>query len=144
MENENGDGDWEGSERREGKRRYVIDRRLAEKRKKYWWSLALPTIIGIVGAAIISWGAYVTHTTYGISAKYEQSFDKHVGRQLQLEATNDHRFELMQMDYNSKMAGLREDMNNGFSEMRNSQTDIYNLLINKQRFRIDEPLSNIR
>ena len=131
MENEN--EDWEGLERREGKRRYVVDRRLVEKRKKYWWTLALPTIIGIVGAAIISWGAYVTHTTYAISAKYEQTFDRHVGRQLQLEATNDHRFELMQMDYNNKMLGLRQDMNTGFKEMRDSQTDIYNLLIGKSQ-----------
>jgi hypothetical protein len=132
--------DWRGDERREAKRRDLIDRRGPERRKKYWWSMVLPTLIGIMGAAVISWGAYVTHTTYGISAKYESQFDQHIGRELQVEATNNHKLELMQMEYNDKMLILRKDMlilrkdmNEGFKEMRASQLDIYNLLLENRQ-----------
>ena len=124
--------DWSGEERREARRRYTLDRRELERRKKYWSSLILPVIIGIVATAIVSWGAFVTHVTYGISAKYEESFVKHVNDQLKKEAYNEHRLELIQAEHNAQMARLREDMNTGFKEIRAFQHDIYNLLAKKK------------
>ena len=121
--------EWEGEERRESKRRYTVDRRTLEKRKKYLSSVLVPTIIGLLGAGIISWGAYVTHTTYGISAKYEETFITHIKDQDIKDVVNDHKFENMQRDYNTKIIQLHDDMNDGFKEMRSSQKDIYNLLI---------------
>lgn len=124
--------EWEGEERRETRRRYTIDRRILERRKRYWSSLLLPVFVGIVVTAIVSWGAYVTHVTYGISAKYEESFVKHVREQLKKEAHNEHRLEMIQTEHNSQMARLRDDMNTGFKEIRAFQHDIYNLLAKKK------------
>lgn len=126
------DKDWEGDERREIKRRYTIDRRVLERRKRYWSSLLLPILIGTVATSIIAWGAYVTHITYGISAKYEQSFVKHVNEQLTKDALNEHRLEMIQSEHNLRMTSLRNDMNTGFKEMREFQHDIYNLILNKK------------
>jgi len=126
--------DWTGDERREYMRRYSGERRVVERRKKYWWSVVLPIILGLLGTGVISWAVYVTHTTYGISAKWEQSFGRHVQDQLQKEASDDHRIELMKIDHNSEMTSLRRDMNEGFKEIRGSQKDIYNLLL-KERSR---------
>ena len=124
--------DWLGEERRESRRRYTIDRRELERRKKYWSSLIFPVIIGIVATAIVSWGAFVTHVTYGISAKYEESFVKHVNDQLKKDAYNEHRLELIKAEHNAQMSRLREDMNTGFKEIRAFQHDIYNLLAKKK------------
>lgn len=107
-----------------------MDRRTLERRKRYWWSVVFPIVIGIIGTAIISWGAYVTHTTYGISAKYEQTFVTHIRDQLQKDADTNHKLEITKLEYNKELDELRKDMNEGFSEMRRAQTDIYNLIIN--------------
>lgn len=124
----NGEYDWEDKERREAKRRYTIDRRTVERRKKYWYNLFLPILLGVLGAGLVSWGAYVTHVTYGISAKYEESFVRHVADQLKKEALNDHKLELMQMEHSTQMTSLRDDMNTGFKEIRAFQHDIYNII----------------
>jgi hypothetical protein len=127
--------EWEGEERRQTKRRYTVDRRTLEKRKKYLSSVLVPTIIGLLGAGIISWGAYVTHTTYGISAKYEETFISHIENQDTKEIINDRKFESIQKDYNGKILQLHTDMNDGFKEMRSTQKDIYNLLIKQDSHR---------
>ena len=93
--------DWEGDERRESKRRDNSDRRILERRKRYWSSLILPILVGVIATAIVSWGAYVTHVTYGISARYEESFVKHVSAELKKDALNEHRLEMIQADHNS-------------------------------------------
>ena len=123
---------WEGEERREAKRRYTIDRRLLERRKKYWSTLLLPVLAGIIVTGILSWGAYVTHITYGISAKYEESFVKHIKDQLKKDALMDHKLELIQAEHNRQMIRLRDDMNTGFKEIRVFQRDIYSILVKQQ------------
>jgi hypothetical protein len=124
--------DWEGAERREVKRRYAQERRVTERRRKYIFSILLPIFIGLLGTGVISWGAYVTHTTYGISAKYEETFITHIDDQVVRDTVNDYKFESIQKDYNTKIMQLHNDMNDGFKEMRESNKDIYNLLINKR------------
>jgi len=124
--------DWGGEERRESKRRYTIDRRILERRKKYWSNLLLPVLAGIIVTGIISWGAYVTHITYGISAKYEESFVKHIKDQLKKDALTDHKLELIQAEHNRQMNRLRDDMNIGFKEIRVFQRDIYSILVKQQ------------
>ena len=126
------DMDWEGNERREAIRRDNNDRRVLERRKRYWVSLLLPILVGTIATAIVAWGAYVTHVTYGISAKYEQSFVKHVNEQLTKDALNENRLERIQAEYNSQMIRLQDDMNTGFKEMRAFQHDIYNLIVRKK------------
>jgi hypothetical protein len=120
---------WNGEERREVKRRHAVDRRLQERKKRYLWSIIFPVTIGIIGTAILSWGAYVTHVTYGISASYEETFKGHIQGQLVKEAEIAHKFELNKLEYTDKLTELRRDMNLGFKEMRNTQKNIYNLLI---------------
>jgi hypothetical protein len=127
-ENEEENDGWEGSERREAKRRYITDRRTFERRKKYLSSILIPTIIGLLGAGILSWGAYVTHTTYGISAKYEETFTTHIDNQVVRDTVNDYKFESMQKDYNTKIIQLNDDMNDGFKELRETQQNIYSIL----------------
>ena len=87
----------------------------------------------MLGGGVISWGAYVTHTTYGISARYEETFTTHIEDQNRNEKINDYRFENMQRDYNTKIIRLHDDMNDGFKEMRSSNKDIYNLLIKRDK-----------
>jgi hypothetical protein len=126
--------EWDGDEeRREAKRRQNIDRRMREKRKRYWMNLLVPIAISIGVGGIISWGVYVTHLTYGISARYEESFVKHVNDQIQKDAIYDHRLEMIQMDYSEKISGLRSDMASGLREIRQSQKEIYNLLLKHNR-----------
>jgi hypothetical protein len=127
--------EWEGEERRQIKRRYTVDRRTLEKRKKYLSSVLIPTFIGLLGAGIISWGAYVTHTTYGISAKYEETFISHIENQNTTDIINDRKFESIQKDYNGKILQLHIDMNDGFKEMRSTQRDIYDFLIKQDNNR---------
>lgn len=125
--------EWEGDERRETKRRYTFDRRTLERRKKYLSSILIPIFIALLGGGVISWGAYVTHTTYGISAKYEETFISHIKNQDTKEVINDRKFESIQKDYNGKILQLHTDMNDGFKEMRSSNKDIYNLLIKRDK-----------
>lgn len=123
--------DWEGDERREAKRRYTIDRRIIERRKKTLFALILPTILGILGAGIVSWGAYVTHATYSISAKYEETFVDHIDDQVITGAAQEARINDIVVDYNRKIVRLHDDMNDGFKEMRDIQNNIYNLLLQR-------------
>lgn len=125
------DQSWEGGNRREVKRRLDVDRRLLDRRKRYWWSVLFPIVIGIIGTAVLAWGAYVTNTTYGISAKYEQTFTSHIRDQLQKEADTNHEIELMKLRQASELQELRRDMKDGFKEVRSTQKDIYNLILNK-------------
>jgi hypothetical protein len=127
------DHGWEGDNRREIKRRFDIDRRSQERRKRYWWTVLFPLIIGIIGTAVLSWGAYVTHTTYGISAKYEQTFVSHIRNQIQKDADTDHKLEITKIEHARELDKIRKDMKDGFSEMRKSQDAIYNLIISQQR-----------
>jgi hypothetical protein len=120
---------WNGEvERRESKRRYTLDRRLYEKRKKYWINLLLPIVLGVVVTGIVSWAAYVTHLTYGISAKYEQSFVSHINDQLKKDALIEHKMELLQVNHDQDLRQLKEAMETGFKEMRSFQHDIYKIL----------------
>lgn len=123
---------WEGDNRREVKRRLDVDRRSQERRRRYWWTVLFPIIIGIIGTAVLSWGAYVTHTTYGISAKYEQTFVSHIRDQIQKDADTNHKLEITKIEQGQELDQLRKDMNEGFSDLRKSQQDIYNLIINQQ------------
>lgn len=123
--------DWKGEERREAHRRYTVDRRVSERRKKYWFGLLVPTIIGLLGAGIISWGAYVTHVTYNISAKYEETFLRHIEDQQEKESEAVAEVNRMESDQNEKMRVLREDMNAGFRDLRDTQRDIYSLLLDR-------------
>jgi hypothetical protein len=121
---------WDGEEeRRTMTRRELADRRAKERRRKYWFNLLVPIGLSIGIGGVISWGVYVTHLTYGISAKYEESFVKHVQDQLQKDAFYDHRLELLQIDYSEKISSLRSDMAEGLREIRDTQKDMYKLLL---------------
>jgi hypothetical protein len=121
------DEEWQGEERREARRRYTIDRRTFERRKKYWSSLLMPIIVGLIATSIVTWGAYVTHVTYGISAKYEETFVRHVAEQLKKDAEVDRRLNMIRSDYSNQMDRLRDDMNAGFKDLRDFQHDIYSI-----------------
>lgn len=118
-------------ERRRIHRRNRADRRLAERRKKYWWSVIFPIIIGVCVTALISWGAYVTHVTYTISANYETSFVRHVNNQVKKDAALELKIEMLRTDYTHKMNSMRADMNSGLKEIREANNRIYNLLIGR-------------
>lgn len=120
---------WEGSERREAKRRYTVDRRLYEKRKRAFVNFILPSVIGVVVAGLVSWGAYVTHTTYSISAKFEETFKSHIEEAAKDSIATTLRMDSIVNDYNDKLVSLHEDMNEGFRELRESQRNIFNLLL---------------
>jgi hypothetical protein len=134
----NEESDWNGMERREAKRRYTTDRRDLERKKKFWVNLLLPIVIGVGVTSIITWGAYVTHVTYGISAKYEQTFVAHLENQASEDIKDDIRMDAMVLDYNSKIVKLSETMKEGFDELREDNRIIYNLLVTHERNRIEE------
>lgn len=134
----NEESDWNGMERREAKRRYTTDRRDLERKKKFWVNLLLPIVIGVGVTSIITWGAYVTHLTYGISAKYEQTFVAHLESQAAEDVKDDLRMDSIVLDYNSKILKLSENMKEGFDELREDNRIIYNLLVTHERNRIEE------
>jgi hypothetical protein len=129
------DEDWNGVEQREARRRYTVDRRLAERRKRYWWSMILPIILGTGLAGLLSWGVYVTHVTYRISANYELSFVKHLERQVEKEFRLDHRLEVMKADFTNRTNLIRSDMTAGLKEIRDMQTTMYKILVQHERQR---------
>jgi len=135
---------WEGIDRRASRRRYLADRRAREKRKKYWWSVIFPIIVSICCGALISWGAYVTHVTYTISANYETSFLKFIEERAQKDASVEHEIEMLKTDYTNKLGLLRSDMTSqineirldmkaGMKEIRETNVRIYDLLLRVQR-----------
>jgi len=126
---------WAGLERREVRRRYIPDRRAAERRKRYWWSVVFPIILGACLTAVISWGAYVTHVTYSISANYEKTFVHHIEAQADKNALVEHKLELIKKDYTGGINAIRKDMTTGFSEIRNIQNAMYRLLLVRERDR---------
>lgn len=130
--------EWEGSERREVKRRYTPDRRELERKKKFWTNLLLPIVIGVAATSIITWGAYVTHVTYDISANYEQTFVKHLENQAAEEVKDDIRMDSIVIDYNAKILELSKNMKEGFDELRDDNRTIYNLLVTHERRRVED------
>lgn len=123
------DKEWTGDERRESTRRIPPDRRSTERRKKYFFNIIVPTVIAVVGAGLVSWGAYVTHVTYAISAKFDSSYASHVAIQNEHDQEDKDERMAMRIDYNSKIIKLRETMDAGFKEMRESNRTIYNLIV---------------
>jgi len=124
--------DWEGDERRECKRRFNVDRRNMERKKRYFFGILMPIIIGVVLTGIVSWGAYVTHVTYKISANYEETFVKHMGEQNSREVVINHRLDLMTRDYGLKVDTLRSEVTEGLREIREVQSQMYRLLVQYQ------------
>ena len=123
--------EWDGEERRETSRRVPPDRRIVERRKKYALNIILPTIVAIMGGGLISWGAYVTHVTYSISAKFDSSYAAHVANQDKHDQEDKDERMAMRIDYNSKILKLRGAMDDGFKEFRDSNRSIYNLLVSR-------------
>jgi hypothetical protein len=130
------------SERREFKRRLVADRREVERKKRFLANVVLPVLIGVLGAGLVSWGAYVTHTTYSISARYEETFTKHLERQAAEAIKADIRIDAIVLDYNSKIVKLHDDMSRGFAELRQHQNTIYDLLVRHEERRKQEAHTN--
>jgi hypothetical protein len=128
---EKSEEDWEGDERREAKRRYTMDRRTMERRKRYLFTVVLPTVLGVLGAGVVSWGAYVTHSTYSISAKYEETFVDHIDSQVIADRQQNKHISDIVVDYNLRIGELHDDMNDGFKEIRDTQNNIYNLLLQR-------------
>jgi hypothetical protein len=128
---EKSEEDWEGDERREAKRRYTMDRRTMERRKRYLVTVVLPTVLGVLGAGVVSWGAYVTHSTYSISAKYEETFVDHIDSQVIADRQQNKHISDIVVDYNLRIGELHDDMNDGFKEIRDTQNNIYNLLLQR-------------
>ena len=122
---------WDGGERRESKRRYTFDRRRAERRKKYFWYFVMPTLMGVLLTAIITWGAYVTHVSFTISANYEANFASHVTEQRITEAAINHKIEVLRAEHNTQMQNIRNDMNQQLKEIRDTNTAIYRLLLQR-------------
>lgn len=122
---------WEGNERREAKRRHEMERRTTERRKKYFFAVILPAALGILGAGLVSWGAYVTHATYSISAKYEETFVDHIDKQAVQDKIEATRIDDVIVDYNARISKLHDDMNDGFKEIRDTQNNIYTLLLQR-------------
>jgi hypothetical protein len=136
------DVDWDGEERREAKRRYTTDRRRGEARKRIWVNIVLPAIVGIGLTSLLSWAIYVTHTTYTISAIYDQTFKKHIDSQAVIAAKNAAKLKEIATDSDKEMKelrkihvddmrALRSDMSNGFREIRNTQGAIYDILVKR-------------
>ena len=119
----------EKEERRVSKRRDAIDRRIAERRKKYWWGVVFPVLIAVCASALVSWGAYITHVTYTISANYEASFVSHVEDRAKKDKAIEGRFQALRSDYNSQIDMLHTDLNNGLADIRKTNLAIYNLLL---------------
>ncbi len=131
FENEN-QQDWDGVEQREVRRRYTLDRRVAERRKRYWWSVVFPILLGTGLTALISWGVYVTHTTYRISANYEKTFVRHIDKVIKREALVEHRMEIMKADYINRIDSLKVDVKASLTEIKDIQTAMYRLLLERQ------------
>lgn len=127
------DEGWDGMERREVKRRYTVDRRTVERRKKYLFSVIMPTLLGILGAGVVSWGAYVTHATYSITAKYEQGYVTYIDKQAEVDRAQDLEIKRIARDYNQKVIQLHDDMNAGFKEIRDTQQNIFGLLLHRNK-----------
>jgi hypothetical protein len=123
------DDSVEREDRRKAKRRHLIDRRMIERRRKYWWSVIFPIIVGVCVTALISWGAYVTHVTYRISANYEMSFVRHIEDRAKKDLAFDHKIEMLRSDYTVKLGNLRTDLNKGLTEIRETNLKIYELLL---------------
>lgn len=124
-----------GEERREAKRRYTSDRRAWERKKYYLGKILIPIVASVMFAGLISWGAYVTHTTYTISANYEQTFTKALESQMRRELTVDHDMEMMKEDYNTKFFNLRKELTDGMRETREALAKIYKLLLLQEQER---------
>ena len=135
MESDTGSADLneidelEKDERRRAKRRYKTDRRIIERRKKYWWMIIFPILIGVCATALISWGAYITHVTYTISANYETNFVAHISARAKKDAIIEDKVETLRKDYTQKLGTLRTEMNEGLKEIRDTNLAIYNLLL---------------
>lgn len=125
--------EWDGVEKREIRRRYIIDRRSVERRKRYIWSVILPICLGAGLSALVSWGVYVTHITYRISANYEETFVKHIESQVEESAAMDHRLEVMKTEYTTGMHTLRQEMTSGLKEIRDMQAAMYRILLENER-----------
>ena len=131
------DEKWDGVDQREIRRRYTVDRRKSEKRKRYWWSVIFPILLGGALSALISWGVYVTHVTYRISANYEETFVKYIAQQLEKETALDHRLELMRNDYTNRMNAIRLEMTAGIDRIRSVQDAMYRILLEYKRDKIE-------
>lgn len=144
-DNGNGeDRDWNGDERRAVRRRYTLDRRAKEARKKLWFNILVPAIVGIGLTGALSWGVYVTHTTYTISAVYEQTFAKHLKEQKEKDTAvskgikqvaDEYRRDIKELgdSHNEEMSTLRKEVGEGFREIRKIQGDIYNILVHRKK-----------
>ena len=130
-----GEKDWDGVEQREIRRRYLIDRRVTDKRKRYMWSVVFPIILGSILTALISWGVFVTHTTYRISASYEETFVKHIEREIEKDLVLEHRLDMIKADFTNRMDTMSADTKSGFAEIRTMQTAMYQLLLETERHR---------
>lgn len=124
---------WDGVEQREIRRRYNIDRRSTERRKRYVWSVILPIFLGAGLSALVSWGVYVTHITYRISANYEETFVRHIESQVEESTAMDHRLEVMKAEYTTGMRTLRREMTSGLKEIRDMQAAMYHILLENKR-----------
>lgn len=129
--------DWDGVDTREVRRRYLFDRRMRERRKRYWWSIIFPIFLGSVLTALISWGVYVTHVTYRISAGYEETFVKHIENEIQEAAALEHKMEMMKIEYTGRLDSIRSETMKQLSEIRAMQSNMYQLLLDNERRRND-------
>jgi len=129
------DEDWDGVEQREVRRRYTFDRRTLERRKRYWWSVIFPILLGTILTGLLSWGVYVTHVTYRISANYEETFVKHIEKEIEKEAQLEHKFELIKADHMRSMEAIRLETSKGLAEIRSMQATMYRLLLENARKR---------
>jgi hypothetical protein len=127
---------YEGPERREVRRRYTSDRRNWERKKYYLSKMLVPIVASVLFAGLISWGAYVTHTTYTISANYEQTFKKALDGQTKRRTFVDGAFDKMRDDYEVKVFNLREELREGLHETRVALSKIYNLLVTHEQRRV--------
>jgi hypothetical protein len=126
------ESDAYSTDRRSSKRRTYTDRRVAERKKRFLMGVVLPVCLGVVATGIVSWAVFITHTTFTISAGYEETFKRHLERQATDAVRDDIRMDSMVLDYNSKILKLNEDMTEGFDELRKQQTNIYNLLVHHE------------
>ena len=125
--------DWDGVEKRQTRRRYTLDRRVAERRKKYFWSVVFPIVLGAVLSGLLSWGVYVTHVTYRISAGYEETFVKHLEMEVEKDKILEHKLELMKAEYTGQMRTIRAEMAQSLKEIRDMQMTMYRLLLDHER-----------
>ena len=115
-------------ERRESQRRRTLDRRADEARRQLWRLRLLPILVTILGGALVSWGAYVTHLSYSINANYEKVFLHYISEQKDKESAAGRRLDVLNHEFNAKLESLRTDVYNSMAEMRSTLRNIYNLL----------------